>query len=352
MERIMTVDLFRRTSRLACAVAGAFLGLAAIAPAAGGFGQAQAPPPAPASPPAPGQSSFEGLFQSGVAALSAKSFAAAEEAFRQCRELEPKNFRALMGLVQTYQAQSKFEQAIHLLETELAADPANQALMVTLGNMYVGTHKWDQGILQYQKVLDATDKKTKTAGELYFAIGEACRQKGDLTSAIAALRNARLTLPDDARVLTTLAMMLEAVSSWEAQQADEDALRVAPDNPILLNNLAFSLAEHGGDLDRALSMARRARQLLPTMLEISDTLGWIYLKKNMAYEARAAFAPLVHEQPGNATFRDHLSKALEWGNAAPPALQALVKALREKPTDANQSLVLKLLQASGLPVSR
>ena len=354
----MAADLFGPASRPACLAACAFLGLAAFAPVAGGFSQTAAQPPVPAqpgqspaaaSPPAPDQGSADALFRSGAAALAAKDFTAAEEAFRQVRELEPKNHRGLLALVETYLAQNKADQALYFLETASAAEPASPDLALALGNVYLGTGKWDQAVSQYRKLLDAADKQTKAAGELYLAIGEAFRRKGDMPSAIAALRNARLTLPNDGRVLTTLALALDATSSWEAQQAYEDALRVAPDNGLVLNNLAFKLAENGGDLDRALSLARHAQRLLPTMPDIADTLGWIYLKKDMASEARATFAPLVQNQPGNANFRAHLAAALEWHNETSPALQSLAKALRDKPTDANQRLVLELLKRSGLP---
>ena len=347
----MSAERFRPSAGLACA----FLGLVAFAPVAEGrplFSQAQTQPPAAANPPAPGQSSAEKLFQSGVAALKANNYPAAEETFRQCRELEPKNIRCLTGMVETYMARRMYDLAIHLLENESAADPANRALAVALGDIYVRTEKWDQAVSQFQKLLDATDKQTKTAGELYLRIGETYRGKGDMPSAISALKNARLTLPDDERVLGTLAMTLEAASSWEAQQAYEDALRVAPNNAILLNNLAFSLAEHGGDLDRALSLARQAQKSAPTVSEFADTIGWIYLKKDMAYEARATFAPLVQKQPENAAFRGHLATALEWRNETSAALLTLAKALRQEPTAANQRLVLELLKSSGLPVSQ
>jgi Flp pilus assembly protein TadD len=212
--------------------------------------------------------------------------------------------------------------------------------------------QWDQAISRFQKVLDATEKGSKAAGEVYLAMGETYRRKGEPAAAIAALRSARQTLPDDARVLITLAMALDSVSSWEAQQAYEDAVRVAPNNALLLNNLAYSLAEHGGDLDRALSLALRAQQLAPTMPEIADTAGWIYLKKDRIPEARAAFASLVQKDPGNKAFRGHLATALERGGEAGPGLQALAKALRAEPTDANRLQVVELLKSSGLPLSR
>ena len=348
----MSVDFFRPASRPVRAAACSLLVLVALAPVAGGFSQVPAQPeqpPAAASPAAPEQRSADALFKSGSAALAARNFAAAEEAFSQVRELEPQIHRGLLALVETYLAQSKTEQALYFLETATIAEPASLDFIVALANVYVRAGKWDQAVALYRKLLDAADKQSKAAGELYLAIGEACRRKGDMPSAIAAFRNARLTLPNDPRVLPALALALDATSSWEAQQAYEDALRVAPENGVLLNNLAFKLAESGADLDRALSLARHAQRLLPAMPEIADTLGWIYLKKDMAYEARATLAPLVQKQPGNAGFRAHLAEALEWRNETPPALKALAKALRDKPTDANQRLVLELLQSSGLP---
>jgi tetratricopeptide (TPR) repeat protein len=339
----MSVDDFRPSFRPASVAACVLLGLVASVFAQPGQ------PPAAESAPAPGQGSADALFISGVAALAAKNFTAAEEAFRQVRELEPRNHRGLLALVETYLAQNKTDQAIYFLETASAVEPASLDLTMALANVYSRMGKWDPAISQFQKLLGSADKQSKAAGGLYLAIGEAFRRKGDPPSAIAAFRNARTTLPNDARVLAALALALDATSSWEAQQAYEDAVRVTPDNALLLNNLAFKLAEGGGDLDRALSLARRAQRLLPAMPEIADTLGWIYLKKDMAFEARATLAPLVQKQPGNASIRAHLAAALEWHNEPSPALQTLAKALREQPTEANQRMVLELLNSSGLP---
>ncbi|MGA3095545.1 MAG: tetratricopeptide repeat protein [Bryobacteraceae bacterium] len=334
----MFVDLFRPFARAAAVVS---LALLAFASAAGG----QA-----AAPPEPG--SADALYRSAAAAFAAKNYAAAEEAFQRLRELEPRNHRGLMGLVQTYLAQSRFDEATRLLEAESSFDPDSRDLTAALGNVYVAAGKWDQAISQFQKVLDATGKGTRAAGELYLALGEIYRRKNDLASAVSALKNARQTLPNDPRVLSPLALLLEATSSWEAQQAYEDAIRVDPNNALLLNNLAFNLAEHGGDLDRALSLARHAQRLAPTAAEIADTVGWVYLKKGMLYEARAAFAPLVQKDPGNTAFRDHLAMALDQKGEANPGLLALLKALRAQPTDANRRQVLELLKSAGLPVSR
>ena len=43
------------------------------------------------------------------------------------------------------------------------------------------------------------------------------------------------------------------------------------------------------DLDQALTMAQRAVQAAPKSPEIADTLGWIYIKKNLSEEAIRIF---------------------------------------------------------------
>ena len=48
---------------------------------------------------------------------------------------------------------------------------------------------------------------------------------------------------------------------------------------------------------------------MPNLSEVSDTLGWIYLKKNMSDNAMDIFQGLVNKMPGNSTYRFHLGMA-------------------------------------------
>ena len=54
-------------------------------------------------------------------------------------------------------------------------------------------------------------------------------------------------------------------------------MKIAPDNPIALNNLAW-LYQRAGD-PRALSFAERAATALPDSPEAADTLGWILVQE-------------------------------------------------------------------------
>ena len=60
-----------------------------------------------------------------------------------------------------------------------------------------------------------------------------------------------------------------------------------PDNVVAKNNLAWVYAEHGGNIDVALKLAEEAKEKAPDDPTITDTLGWIYVKKG-SYEAAIA----------------------------------------------------------------
>jgi tetratricopeptide (TPR) repeat protein len=293
-------------------------------------------------------SSPEVLFQSGVVNLAENKYKEAEDSFRRAYQLNPANTRGLMGIVETYMAQNKPDQAIKILEAESAKTPARPDFHLAIGNVAVRASRWDLAISEFQKVLATADKGAKLQGEMYLRIGETYRRKGDLVSAIGALQNARQTLKEDGRVLSTLALTLDGAGRWnEAKPVYEAAVKLDASNGVVLNNLAFGLAEHGGDLDQALTLAQRARQLIPTMNEVSDTLGWIYLKKNLAPQALDIFRDLVAKEPQQSTFRYHLGMALFQKGDKVKAVEELKKALTSSPSADERRKIQDLISRAG-----
>ena len=54
-----------------------------------------------------------------------------------------------------------------------------------------------------------------------------------------------------------------------------------PRAAVASNNLAWMYAEKGENLDLALKLAQAAKAELPDVAEVNDTLGFVYLKKNL-----------------------------------------------------------------------
>jgi len=194
-------------------------------------------------------------------------------------------------------------------------------------------------------VLSQMDKGSKAQGDLYLRIGETYRRKGDLNVAIDTFRKASQAAPNDTASLLQLGLLMDGTGKREqAKPIYEQILKIQPDHPVALNNLAYIKAEEGVDLDQALTMAQRARQKLPNSTDIADTLGWIYIKKNLSDDAVRVFHDLVAKEPKNPTFRYHYGMALMQKGDKLAAKRELEVALSSNPSKDEGGKIRELLQ--------
>ena len=291
----------------------------------------------------------DALFQLALVNFQEGKAKEAEDAFRRSYQAEPTNTRGLVGVAEIMLAQNQPDAAIQLLEDELKKSPHSSELHVALGNVAMRAGKQDLALGHFQSGLEKLrDKNSKQAAAIYVRIGETQRLKSNFSAAIETLEKARKISPDDPVVLHTLAVSLDGADrKQEARRAYEHVLRVDPNNPVALNNLAFVMAETGGDLNQALTLAQRAKQKMPQLPEISDTLGWIYLKKNMSDSAVDIFRNLVSQQPQRSTFRYHLGMALSQKGDKARALKELEAALQSKPPKDEEGKIRDLIAKIG-----
>jgi Tfp pilus assembly protein PilF len=118
----------------------------------------------------------------------------------------------------------------------------------------------------------------------------------------------------------------------EAMDQYRRTIEINPKAAVASNNLAWMQATSGGNLDQALQYAQAAQQVLPEQAEVNDTLGYIYLKKNIPTLAVGPMLKAVEKDPKNATYRYRLGEAyLKSGNKV-QAKTALAAALEMTPT--------------------
>lgn len=288
------------------------------------------------------------LVQMALTYLAEGKVKDAEATFRKVYQLNPSDLRGMLGVSETYMAENKADLALQLLQSELQKNPKRADVRMALGNLAVRAGRFDLGIGEFQNVLAGLDKGSKASGDVYLRIGETYRRKGDFARAIENLQKAREVVPDNSMVVSTLALVLDAGNRREeAKKAYEQALKLDPRNGVALNNLAYLIAETGGDLDQALTYVQRAKQILPNIHEVSDTMGWIYLKKNLSDNAIEIFRDLVAKEPKHSTYRYHLGMALSQKGDKLRALQELQSALRNNPPKAEEVKIRELIQKLG-----
>ena len=289
--------------------------------------------------------SEEAMMQMGVVLVAEQKYKEAEEAFRKCYDLNPANAAGLLGMTEVMMAEKQPDRALQALRTEIQKYPTRQEFHLALGNLLVRAGKYDAGIAEFTALLDKADRKSATAADLYVRLGETQILNQNLPAAIESLKKAHDILPNNSLILNTLASVLaSAGQKKEAKAAYENALRIDSDNPVALNNLAYIIAESpGGDLNQALTFAQRANQKLPQAYEIADTLGWIYLKKNLPDNALELFKNNVSKVPTNSTYRYHLGMALFQKGDKVHAKQELQTALTNNPSKEEAANIKELI---------
>jgi len=332
MEHIMSATVPTHSSRFLRVLAGALVATAALLPVGGAFLRAQT-----------AQLPNDPDLQAGIQMLAAKNYGGAYEAFARSRQFNPASLRGLAGMVEVDIAQGRMDDAIALVEPELDRNPGNLELRQMAGNILTRAGRYDEAITYFQSLITPTRPAAQQA-DAYLRIGEAYRRKGDDKSSIAALQTARRLSPDNPTIVSTLALVLDhAGRRDDAALLYREALRINSNNGVALNNLAYSITEAGGDLNRALALAQKAHAVLPDTYEVTDTLGWVYLKRKDFDAAVGAFADIVAKSPNTRDYRTHLALALESRGDSTPAALELIALLRATPNEANRNRVLELL---------
>ena len=90
-------------------------------------------------------------------------------------------------------------------------------------------------------------------------------------------------------------------------------------------------AEGGGNLDVALQLAQSAKAQLPASASVDDTLGWIYIKKNLAGTGIPFLQSAVRTDSANAVYRYHLGVAYMKSGDKTQAETAFNEALKRNP---------------------
>jgi tetratricopeptide (TPR) repeat protein len=283
-------------------------------------------------------------YQLGFVLFKEGKLKEAETLFQQVYAQTPPDMRGLLGLTEVYSSQGQFDRALKLLDEAMQKYPKALMLNVAWGNIAVRAGKTDEAITMFRTVLAADQKNF----DIHMRLAEAYRKKGDLPQAIDAWKKAGELMPNHVAPILNRAMALDQVSrKSEAAPLYLQVLKTEPDNVVALNNYSFFLADQGSDLDMALSYAQKAKSKAPADPMIADTLGFVYLKKNLPQNAQMIFTELTGKYPKVALFHIRLATAHLQAGDKVKARRELDDARKNNPTKGDQSEIDKLASKLG-----
>jgi tetratricopeptide (TPR) repeat protein len=176
-------------------------------------------------------------------------------------------------------------------------------------------------------LLDRLDKLTEAEGELrrlaaqyprafqpVARLGDLYRGRQNWAAAIPAYDAAigRLGVPAVTHwpLFYARGIALERAKRWPEAEADfQRALSLSPEQPLVLNYLAYSWVELGQNLPEARRMLERAVELRPNDGNIADSLGWALFKLGDIPGAVRWLEKAVELESQSSVINDHLGDA-------------------------------------------
>ncbi len=240
----------------------------------------------------------------------------------------PQNLIAEIGLQKTKMETGHAQEAIQTTQDLVSKNPTNVALRLALAQLMARAaglsaanspaqrQYLQQAEDNYKQVLTLSSANKE---QVWWEIATLQEKLGEKDNAMASFEQVTNVDPKNAAAYMERGQLLETEGRQkEAIDLYKKVLDISPDNPLALNNMAMASADSGTNLDQAQSWAERAKKRMPDSADITDTLGYVYLKKNLTAEAadtfRSAIAFGMAEKPAPSAslpiFRFHLAMAL------------------------------------------
>ncbi|WP_181699209.1 tetratricopeptide repeat protein [Chthonobacter albigriseus] len=224
--------------------------------------------------------------------------------------LDPTADLARLSLAEIFERTKQYERAIEVLNGVPDESPLKRNAEIQIGFDYNALDKVDDARKHLAKLVeeDPSDLDAVTA------LGNVLRVRKIFDEAAkvytAGINTLKTPEPQHWSLFYYRGIALERTKRWPESEADfRTALRLAPDQPLVLNYLGYSLVDRGEKLDEALKMIEKAVELEPEDGYIVDSLGWVYFKLGRYEDAVKQLERAVDLKPEDPVINDHLGDA-------------------------------------------
>lgn len=167
-------------------------------------------------------------------------------------------------------------QATAILQNIVAHDPTHLRALISLGDVLRNHDRDNDAIAAYTRAIAAAPANDPNYWSLYFA----------------------------------RAVTYERAGQWPEAEADlQQALKLSPGEPSVLNYLGYSWVEQGKNTKQAVKMIEEAVEQRPNDGFIIDSLGWAQFKLGHYKNAVETLQQAVGLEPQDATINAHLGDA-------------------------------------------
>ncbi len=303
-------------------------------------------------PTIPATAKADELHEAGIVALGNGNFQDAAELFKRVVELEPKHKWAWNNLGRAYLGLNRVDDAISAFGKQIEVNPYDEYAYNNLGLALERQQKFDEAAAAFRKQIEVSPLDRYA----HASLGSLHLQQHKYAEAVPELEKATALNPDQPILRVELGRAyLNLGQNDKALAAFEKGVEAAPGPPVW-NNVAYELAQHRLELDRAQQYAESAvaataaalrnvelEHLTPgdlartaSLAAYWDTLGWVYFARGDLDRAEK-FVTAAWELDQHGEVGDHLAQIYE---------------KRGHNEDAIRTYALALAASHGVPETR
>jgi len=287
-----------------------------------------------------------GYFRLGLLYNLTKRQEDALNAFQKTLDLDPQHSNALAFMIRIYVRDKRFEEAFEMCDRHKRKISGNSAMLARIEYLE-GSISQAKGDME--KALQFFEKAVETDPNLlgpYAALAKAYGRLGRFDEAISRYEALLAKSPDYLAGYMALGTIYDQQGDPEtAESYYRKALERNKEFAPAANNLAWNLAEKGGNIDEALGYAQIAKERMPQNAAVMDTLGWIYYLKGSYLNAIAELRDSVELDLDNPIINYHLGLAYHKNNQQDEAKESLENALEIAPNFKGAEDARKILEA-------
>jgi tetratricopeptide (TPR) repeat protein len=263
--------------------------------------------------------------QAGMIALQRQDIAVARRSFDKALTLDQNSMDALTGLVMLDIGTRQPAEAIKRIDERLTRTPNAASVHMLAARAKLANKDAAGAETSLRKAIELDSSLLQAyslLGGLYLS-----QKKPD--EAIAEFERIVAKQPKNIAAHTMIGMILQAQGkAADAQKRYEQIVTMDSRAAVASNNLAWMYAEADINLDQALTLAQAAKAQLPDQPEVNDTLGYVYLKKNLATLAVPPLRLSVEKDPKNPVYHYRLGVAYSKTGDKDGARKELQEALK------------------------
>ncbi|MBX9747431.1 MAG: tetratricopeptide repeat protein, partial [Hyphomonadaceae bacterium] len=257
--------------------------------------------PAASVPLTPARGAASGLYGLAALFLQENDTTSALEALTLSLMLDPGLDASRLLFAQTLSEQDQDALARRALAGVGPASPYAPSARVMEAWLQFESGEEEQALTRVREAAEGGDlRATRALADMYRSL----ERYGEAEAIYTRLLQGQ---PNEWRLYFARGVARERQQRWPEAEADfRRALELSPEQPDVMNYLAYFWVERGEHLEEALAMLRRAVELRPSSGAIIDSLAWAHYRLGDYDQALLFQERAVELMPADATLNDHL----------------------------------------------